>query len=53
MTRFLVLAIVGLAVLAAAGPMLVMIARAAVPLVVVTGVVVLVLRVAWYFTHRW
>jgi hypothetical protein len=53
MTHFLVIAIVGLAVLTAAGPTLVALAHAAVPLVIAVGVVVLALRAVWFFTNRW
>ena len=53
MTRLLVLIIIGLAVLSVAGPVLVCVLHAAVPLVLVGGAVVLLLRAAWYFTNRW
>jgi hypothetical protein len=53
MTRFLVIAIVGLAALIAAGPTLVALAHAAVPLVVAGGVMLLIMRAAWYLTNRW
>jgi hypothetical protein len=53
MTRFLVIAIVGLAALTAAGPTLVALAHAAVPLIVAGGVVAILLRATWYFTNRW
>jgi hypothetical protein len=53
MTRLLVLAIIGLAVLSAAGPMLVALFQAAVPLVIAVGAVALLLRAVWFFTHRW
>ena len=53
MTRFLILAIVGLVVLSAAGPAIVALAHAAVPLVLVVGIVILVLRGVWFFTNRW
>lgn len=53
MTRFLVIAIVGLAALTAAGPTLVALAHAAVPLIIAGGVVILLVRAVWYFTNRW
>lgn len=53
MTTFLFLFIVGLAVLSAAGPVLVSILHAAVPLVLIGGTVALLLRGVWFFTNRW
>lgn len=53
MTRFLILAIVGLAVLSAAGPMLIALVQAVIPLIVAIGAVVLLLRGVWFFTNRW
>ncbi len=53
MTRFLVIAIVGLAVLTAAGPTLVALAHAAVPLIIAGGAVAIVMRAVWFFTNRW
>jgi hypothetical protein len=53
MTRFLVIAIVGLAALTAAGPTVVALAHAAVPLIIAGGVVTLLVRAVWYFTNRW
>jgi hypothetical protein len=50
---FVLLAILGLAVITAAGPTLVLLMRAAVPLVIAVGVMAIVLRVLWHFTHRW
>jgi hypothetical protein len=44
---------VGLVALVAAGPTLVSLAEALVPLVLVVGVVVAVLRVVWFYTRRW
>jgi hypothetical protein len=52
-TRFGAIAIVLLAALTAAGPTIVALAHAAVPLVIAVGAVAVVLRVAWYFTQRW
>lgn len=48
----LVAAIVLLAVLVSAGPTLIALAQAAVPLVIAIGVVVVVVRVVWAFTNR-
>jgi len=53
LTRFLVIAIVALAALTAAGPTVVALAHAAVPLVVAAGGVFLIVRIAWYFSNRW
>lgn len=53
MTRFLILSIIGLAVLSAAGPVLVTLLNAAVPLVLVAGAVALLVRGVWFFTNRW
>ncbi len=53
LVAFLVVAIVGLAAITAAGPTLVALTRAAVPLVVAIGFAVLVLRIVWYITNRW
>jgi hypothetical protein len=52
-SRFLVIAIVGLAVLTAAGPTVVALTHAAVPLVIAAGVVTILVRAVWYFTSRW
>ena len=53
LVTFLVVGVVGLAVLVSAGPTLVALAHAAVPLVVATGCVVVVGRVVWYLTRRY
>lgn len=53
MARFLILSIIGLAVLSAAGPVLIALFKAAVPLILVVGAVVLLLRGVWFFTNRW
>ncbi len=50
---FLVVAIVALAVLVSAGPTLVALTNAAVPLVIVVGVVVVALRLVFFHTRRW
>jgi hypothetical protein len=47
----LVTGVVGLVVLAAAGPTLIRLAHAVVPVVVVGGIVVFVLRVLWFYTR--
>lgn len=49
----LVLAIVVMALLVSAGPILVALVEAAVPLVIAVGVVVVVLRVVWVLTERY
>ena len=53
MNRSLILAIVGLAALSAAGPTLVALAHQLAPLVLVVGLVVVIVRIVWYFTSRW
>jgi hypothetical protein len=50
---WLVGSIVGLAVLVSAGPTVVALVHAAVPLIVVLAAVVVVLRLLWYFTNRY
>jgi sulfite reductase beta subunit-like hemoprotein len=47
------LVLVGLAVLAAASPALIKLVAAFVPLALVLGVVVAVLRIVWAATRRW
>jgi hypothetical protein len=49
----LLLGIFGLAALVAAGPTLIKLVGALIPLVMVVGVVVAVLRVVWVTTRRW
>lgn len=49
----LVAVIVLLAVLVSAGPTIVALVHAAVPLVLVIGVVVVLMRLAWWLTGRW
>jgi hypothetical protein len=53
MTRFLAISIVLLVALTAAGPTLVALAHAAVPLVLAAGGVLLIVRITWYFSNRW
>jgi membrane associated rhomboid family serine protease len=51
--NLVVLLLIGLVALVAAGPTLVGVIHALVPLVIATGVVAGLLRVAWFFTNRW
>ncbi len=51
MNRSLAMVTVGLVVLVAAGPIIVCLARALVPLVLVIGVVAAVLRAVWFYTR--
>ncbi len=53
MTERLLVLVVGLVVLVAAGPTLVCLVQAALPLVVALGVVVALLRVVWFLTRSW
>jgi hypothetical protein len=53
LTWFLVIAIVGLAVLVSAGPTLVALLQAAVPLVVAVGALGIILRLVWHYTNRY
>lgn len=53
LVRWLVAALVGLSVLTSAGPILAALAHALAPLVIALGCMALVLRLAWYFTHRY
>ena len=53
MIRFLVISIFLLAALTAAGPTVVALAHAAVPLVIAAGGVCLIVRIAWFFNNRW
>lgn len=50
---YLIVAIVAFSLLVSAGPTLVKLAHAAVSLVAVLGVVVIAVRLAWYFTNRY
>jgi hypothetical protein len=50
---FLIASIAILSVLVAAGPTLVALANAVVPLVIAVGVVVAVLRLVFFHTRRW
>jgi len=51
LTSTALLLIVGLGVLAAAAPALARLVHALVPLVLVVGIVVAVLRVVWFYTR--
>jgi len=52
-TAWLIAAVVGLAVLVSAGPTLVSLIHAAVPLVIAVGVVALLLRLVYFHTRKW
>jgi hypothetical protein len=51
--RWLFILVMALAALVSAGPTLVKLLQAAVPLVIVGGIVAVVLRVVWHFTNRY
>ena len=51
LVQAVLLALVGLVVLAAAAPTLSQLAGSLVPLVLVVGIVVAVLRVVWFYTR--
>lgn len=53
MNRSVASVILGLLVLVTAGPTLVCLAQALVPLAVVVGVVAAVLRLVWFHTRGW
>ena len=50
---YLIVAIVALSVLVSAGPTLVALAHAAVPLVIVGGVVAVAVRLVFFHTRKW
>jgi len=50
--KLLLILILALAAIVSAGPTLIALARAAVPLVIAVGVVAAVLRVVWWLTSR-
>lgn len=52
-TTFLIVAIVALSLLVSAGPTLVALAYAAVPLVAVAGIVAILVRLVFFHTRRW
>jgi hypothetical protein len=49
----LVLVIIALSVLVSSGPVLTALAQAAVPLVIVGGIVAVIVRLAWHYTSRY
>ncbi len=51
--RWLFILVIALAALVSAGPVLVELARALVPLVIVGGIVAVVLRLVFHHTRRW
>lgn len=51
--KSLLVIVVVLVVLTSAGPALVALAQALVPLVIVGGIVAVVLRVVWHYTNRY
>jgi hypothetical protein len=50
---WLIAAVVTVSILSSAGPALIGLAQAAVPLVIALGGVVVVLRLVWHFTDRY
>lgn len=50
---FLIVAIVTLSVLVSAGPTLVAVMNAAIPLIAVGGVVAVILRLVFFHTRKW
>jgi hypothetical protein len=52
-TNLIVTAIVGLLVVAALAPPLIALGHALLPLVVVVGIVVIILRLVFFHTRRW
>jgi hypothetical protein len=53
MERLLGYVFIGLVAVVVAGPMFVVVAHAAVPLILVVGLVVVLLRLVWHFTSRY
>jgi hypothetical protein len=53
LTTFLIVAIATLCVLVSAGPTLVAVMNAAIPLVAVIGVLAVVLRLVFFHTRKW
>ncbi len=53
MTERVLVLVVGLVVLVAAGPTLVCLAAALLPLVLVLGILAVALRLVWFYTSRW
>ncbi len=52
-TTFLIVAIIALTVLVSAGPTLIALVHAAVPLVIAVGIVAVVLRLVFFHTRNW
>jgi hypothetical protein len=52
-TGFLIVAIVALSILVSAGPTLIALVQAAVPLVIAVGVVAVILRLVFFHTRQW
>lgn len=52
LATFLAVAIVGLAILTAAGPALVALSNAMVPVVIAVGLMLALLRLVWFYTNR-
>ena len=51
--RTLVLALITISILVAAGPTIVCLAQALVPLIVAVGLTAAVVRIVWFYTRRW
>ncbi len=51
--KLLLVLVIVLAVVVSAGPTLVALVHAAVPLVIVGGIVAVVVRVVWHYTNRY
>jgi hypothetical protein len=52
LNSIIVTAVIGLMVIAAAGPTLIRLAHALVPVVVVAGIVACAVRAVWFYTRR-
>lgn len=52
MGRYLLIGVLTLLLVSAAGPVLAELAKSAVPLVVAAGLVAVVLRLVWHYTNR-
>jgi predicted membrane channel-forming protein YqfA (hemolysin III family) len=53
LTTVLIWLVVGLVILAAIAPILLRLAHALVPLIVVGGIAACVVRAVWFYTRRW
>ena len=53
LVNFMLAGLLGLVVLTAAGPILIRLVNALVPLVIVVGIVVAVLHLVFTYTRRW